>query len=256
MKTILLTGGNGYIATSILHCLSNDYNIASICRRDFDLLDSDKVKEWFTDKYFDVIIHTAVEGGNRLKHETGITAYNNLLMYDNLIDCKDHFQKLITFGSGAELSAPKSPYGLSKRIINESIVRHNNFYNIRVFAVFDENENDRRFIKSNIVRYLKKQPITIYENKKMDFFYMQDLISIVRAYIDRDDLPKSIDCSYDKHLSLLDIANLINGLGEHHVDIVNMENHANDYIGTPCDLNDLIGIERGIKITFNQILER
>jgi hypothetical protein len=42
---------------------------------------------------------------------------------------------------------------------------------------------DDIFIKANILRYIKKEPIQIHENKCMDFFYMEDLISVVKYYI-------------------------------------------------------------------------
>ena len=187
MKKILLTGSNGYISKSILSSFNNtDYDITKLNRSNFDLTDENSLKKWIDDKYFDVVIHTAIEGGNRLKQDDGNTLYRNILMYDNLLDCKNHYKKFITFGSGAEFSNPKSPYGLSKRIIADSINQNDNFYNLRIWGVFDENEDDRRFIKSNIRRYINKEPMLVSSNKKMDFIFMQDLIHIIKSYIEND----------------------------------------------------------------------
>ena len=88
------------------------------------------------------------------------------------------WKKLISFGSGAEIGYPSDPYGLSKNIINRIIKEESNFFNIRIYGVFDENELDTRFIKNNIKRYINKQPLEIHENKYMDFFYMKDLITV------------------------------------------------------------------------------
>jgi hypothetical protein len=71
-------------------------------------------------------------------------------MYYNLLENKEHFGKLINIGSGAEVLSLDTPYGLSKNIIYNSILNTDNFYNLRVFAVFDNNELDRRFIKTAI----------------------------------------------------------------------------------------------------------
>ena len=95
MKKILLTGSNGYISKSILSSFNNtDYDITKLNRSNFDLTDENSLKKWIDDKYFDVVIHTAIEGGNRLKQDDGNTLYRNILMYDNLLDCKNHYKKI------------------------------------------------------------------------------------------------------------------------------------------------------------------
>ena len=65
---ILITGGNGYIAKSLANNLNN---VTSITRKDFDLTDRHATDKWFEEKYFDVIIHTAVKGGSRLLVDGG-----------------------------------------------------------------------------------------------------------------------------------------------------------------------------------------
>ena len=156
MKKILITGGNGYIAKLLHKNLVPKHNITSITRQDFDLTNKKATDKWFEGKFFDVVIHTAIKGGSRLKQDDGDIFYQNLQMFYNLYYNKHCFGKLIHFGSGAELGNPIDPYGLSKKIINDLTKPEPNFYNIRIFAVFDENELDTRFIKSNIKRYLNK----------------------------------------------------------------------------------------------------
>jgi nucleoside-diphosphate-sugar epimerase len=179
---ILITGGNGYIAKSLSKGL-NEHEITLITRQDFDLTDSKSTDDWFRGKFFDVVIHTAIKGGHRLKQEEGNDLYQNLQMFYNLYYNKHCFGKFIQLGSGSELGKPPTPYGLSKKIINSLIQPELGFYNVRIFAVFNENELDTRFIKSNIKRYIDKKEIIIYQNKQMDFFYMEDLITLVKHYI-------------------------------------------------------------------------
>ena len=217
---ILITGGIGYIATSLYGMdIAFEDNIHTITRKDFDLTDRHATDKWFEEKYFDVIIHTAVKGGSRLLVDGGNIFYENIQMFYNLLNNKHCFGKLINFGSGAELGIPNNPYGLSKNIISRIIDNEPRFYNIRIYGVFDENELDTRFIKSNIKRYINKQPIIIHQNKLMDFFYMEDLIKLVKYYVKNTYLPKHIDCSYSYHYSLTGIADMINKLSDYKVKI-------------------------------------
>ncbi len=69
---ILITGGNGYIASSIYKLICAKYDVMSISRNDFDLTAFNDMNEFFQDKYFDVVIHCAVQGGNRMKVDMSI----------------------------------------------------------------------------------------------------------------------------------------------------------------------------------------
>jgi UDP-glucose 4-epimerase len=252
--SILITGGNGYIAKSLYNSLKDKYNVTCITRQDFDLTDSFKTLKYFSNKYFDIIIHCAVSGGSRLKPDSWNDMDNNLKMYYNLLNCKGRFKKLIHFGSGAETNTPESPYGLSKRVIAKSILEQDNFYNIKIFGVFDENELDTRFIKGNIKHYINKESIIIHQDKFMDFFYMKDLISLVDYYINNDDMPKQIDCSYSNLYKLSDIANIINDLSEYKVEIkIEQKGIALPYYGIANVLVDFIGLEQGIKEIYNKL---
>jgi len=251
---ILITGGNGYIAKSLHDTLKNKYNVTSITRQDFDLTDSSETLKYFSNKHFDIVIHCAVSGGSRLKPDSWNDMDSNLKMYYNLLSCKDKFTKLIHFGSGAETNSPESPYGLSKRVIANSILEQKNFYNIKIFAVFDENELDTRFIKGNIKRYINKEPIIIYQDKWMDFFYIKDLISLINYYINNDNPPKQIDCSYDKLYKLSNIANIINSLDDYKVTIkIEQEGMDLPYYGIANILLEFIGLEQGIKNIYNKL---
>lgn len=254
MKTLLITGGDGYIAKSLYNSLKNSYEITTLTRNNFDLNHFKVLDSYLKHKYFDVVIHCAVSGGSRLKEDTIGDMDNNLQMYYNLLNCKDRFGKLIQFGSGAEITEPETPYGLSKRVISKSISEQENFYNIRIFAVFDENELDTRFIKGNIQRYINKEQIIIHQDKFMDFFYMKDLVSLVDYYIQNENPPKEIDCSYSESHSLFNIANMINNLDTHKVHITFNQNEMGEkYCGNSNILLNYIGLEEGIKQVYNKL---
>jgi nucleoside-diphosphate-sugar epimerase len=252
---ILITGGNGYIAKNLYEGLQDTHNVTSISRNDFDLTNREHTDKFFQDKYFDVVIHTAIAGGSRLRKDTEDVLDQNLIMYYNLLANESKFKKFINIGSGAELFAQQDPYGLSKHVINYSMKNKTNFYNVRIFAVFDENELESRFIKSSIIKYLNDQPIEIHQDKLMDFFYMEDLITLMKYCISADDLPKEINCSYRNIYHLKDIAKIINTLDESMVPIkiVNKKIGTN-YTGTFSNLGiDYVGLEQGIKNVYNKL---
>jgi GDP-L-fucose synthase len=213
------------------------------------------MNKFFRDKYFDVVIHCAVQGGSRLKKDSYKDMDTNLIMYYNLLQHKFCYNKLIHLGSGAELYTPESPYGLSKKIISKSISEIENFYNIRIFAIFDENELETRFIKSNIKRYVSGEPMVIHQNKYMDFFYINDLVSLINFYILNNNLPKEIDCTYHELKTLHHIANIINKLDEYKVEIkINDPELGKEYTGKFTDLGiNYIGLEKGIETVYNKL---
>jgi nucleoside-diphosphate-sugar epimerase len=254
---ILITGGNGYIAKKIQDSLAQKYNILTINRSHFDLTNSKNTKNWFSDKNFDLVIHTAIVGGSRLGEDDDSVYINNTNMFDNLEQNKNHFNKLISFGSGAELFQNTS-YAASKRIINEKIKKIKNWYNIRIFGVFDENELETRFIKSNIIRYIKKEPMIIHTNKIMDFFYMKDLISLVNYYATNENLPKETNCSYEEKYTLKNIANMINNLDDHKVPIETINKKELEfYCGEATEIPvELIGLQKGIEKVYFKLLNQ
>ena len=253
---ILITGANGYIGKSLYDALKGMYKISTITRKEVDLNDSKQVEYYFRDKYFDIIIHCAVKGGSRLQQDNWDVMDFNLQMYYNILSNKSHYGKLIHLGSGAEIYAQDTPYGLSKHIIRQSILDKNNFYNLRIFGVFDENELDTRFIKANIKRYINKEAIQIHEIKFMDFFYMQDLTKVVEYYINEENPPKEFDCVYNETTyTLFGLACLINKLDDYEVEVVYGDKIGDDYISkyrTTLPIK-FIGLKQGIKETYNKL---
>jgi dTDP-4-dehydrorhamnose reductase len=220
MKSVLITGGNGYIAKSIYNQLKTKYQITTVTRSNFDLTNYYQTCEWFHEREYDVVIHTAITGGNRLVPETPKVVQDNIAMYNNLYANKHQFKKFISFGSGAEIFAPDSYYGASKITNSPFYSKNSGFYNLRVFATFDENELNTRFIKANIRRYINKEPIVVHTDKIMDFFYMKDLIELVDYYIQEESLHKTINCSYKQKFTLTNIADFINELDSYRVPII------------------------------------
>jgi len=252
---ILITGGNGYLAKNITKNLCSKYSITSPGKNELDLTNSKSVDHFFRDKYFDVVIHTAIKGASTPRDPDETISFWNLIMFYNLISKKDHFNKLINIGSGAEKYLLETPYGYSKNIINKLVHKYDNFYTLRIYGVFSEDELDTRFIKSNIKRYLNNEPIIIHQNKQMDFFYMKDLVLLIDYYILNSNPPKEIDCTYPESKTLYDIADIINHLDKYKVNIKLEKNDLDkNYTGNFTDISlSYKGIVTGIIETYNQL---
>jgi nucleoside-diphosphate-sugar epimerase len=271
---ILITGGSGFVATNIAKNL-NKYEITSICRDDFDLCDPEVTKDFFKDKKFDVVLHTAIVGGNRLIEDSKDIVCDNALMAINLLSNTKSWKKIIHFGSGAELDrakniegysnnfynrVPADPYGLSKNIVCRLFANYENIYNLRIFNVFAKNELDRRMIISSVRNYINGEPIVIHQDKMMDFFYMDDLNKILDLYINGNMLPKEIDCVYENKVMLSDIASVINNLSDKKVpvQILNPE-IGNSYCGHYNSITSAIrlkGLEQGIYEIYESMINR
>lgn len=252
---ILITGGNGYIAKSIVNSLWDKHNILSPGKDELDLTNIKSINNFFKDKYFDVVIHTATKGGNRLKEDDQSVLLDNIIMMGNLTQHKDKFSKLINLGSGAEIYASKTPYGKSKKWCKDIVDKNENWHTLRIYGVFDENELDSRFIKANIKRYINGEPMVIHQDKSMDFIYMKDLVTIIENVILGKIISKDIDCVYYQSVSLSYIASLINDLSNYKVSI-NYENEgsARGYVGFPSFLNmKCVGLEQGIINVYNKL---
>jgi nucleoside-diphosphate-sugar epimerase len=253
---ILITGANGYIGKSLYTALKDKYEVTAITRKEINLTNSSAVNLFFLEEKYDVVIHCAVAGGSRLVEDKWDVMDTNLIMYYNLLANKDHFKKFIHFGSGAETYMPKEPYGYSKKVITKSILNQPNFYNLKIFGAFDKNELDTRFIKSNIKRYINKEPMQIYQDKTMDFFYIPDLVSVIEYYINEKEPLKEFDCVYKDPLNLTHIASIINKLDDHKVEIQIHNKELNiPYTSSYRDSLPItfIGLEQGIIETYNKL---
>lgn len=263
---VLITG-NGYIANRFETILKDEYDITKLTRKDVDLCDTESVNEWFYDKYFDVVIHTAIRGGSRLIVDDYSVISDNITMFFNLVSHSDKFKRLINLGSGAEINNPYSPYGFSKKTIHDYVTASPYMNSIRIYGVFDENELDSRFIKSNIQRYINKKPMVIHNDIYFDFIYMADLVELVKVYVNSNDILPDVSASYPTKRKLTYVASIINEQSDYTVDVdVHFkynEHDVSDY-SCPCDyvvnlknelnLSNMIGLEDGIRETYKKIL--
>ena len=258
---ILITGKNGFIGAALTTFLAKtDHNVFATCRKTLDVSDEKAVDAFFKEKNVDIVLHTAIKGGRRTKKDTYFDLVENLNMFKNLFKHREQYGLMISFGSGAEANI-ESYYGLAKSIIAREIEGYSdNVVNLRLFGCFGPTEDDTRFIKNSINRVLEESPITIHQNKYMDFFYIEDLKKVVLHYIEQfeDSLPKTVDMCYGSEISLLDIAEKIKALTKSDISIIiEDKEEAPPYVGDATELLGLSlkldGINWGVRETVNAL---
>lgn len=227
MLKILITGGNGNIATMIKQNLHNKYNITALSREELNLLDYNSVETYLSNHIFDVCIHTAIKGGRRTILEKDDTTHINLLMFENIIKFSHKFKMIINFDSGAiydrstdilnrkedELfTIPSDYYGFSKYVIYNRSIPYNNIYHLRIFNIFHTHEESDRFIKMCFYSKKNKELLKIFEDKYFDFIYEDDFIKIIDFYlsnINNKCLLQTVNVCYSEKYKLSDIAKII-----------------------------------------------
>jgi GDP-L-fucose synthase len=147
---------------------------------------------------------------------------------------------------------------MAKNIICRLSENQDKCFNIRLFNVFGPDEELARFIKSNIQRYINKETIIIHQDKLMDFFYIDDLITLVKFYLNKNHIPEEINAVYKDKYHLSEIAAIINNLSDYKVDIIiNQEGFSKCYVGKSTRLDilpiNLKKLEQGILETYNKL---
>lgn len=270
---ILVTGGSGFLGRNILKTLSSKYSIDSPTSIDLDLTKAHDVNNFFLNKNYEWVIHTAIKGGKRKVKDSKDVFSDNIFMFNNLINNKSNFKNFINFSSGAELdrrynidlnnnnihqSFPIDFYGLSKNIISRILLEFPEFYNFRIFGLFGLNEGEDRFMTNTIKSIKQKRNIEIFEDKFFDFFYIQDLIILVDDLISGKlkKIPKKIDLVYSDKYLLSEIAKIILRKSESNSIIeIKQKKMGKDYTGISPEFINKIGLY-GLNEGINDMIDK
>ncbi len=223
-KRIFLTGADGFIGRNIIEQLDGKYEFIAPSHKDLDLYDFEQVEKFFKKNgKFDVVVHSAVRGGNRRVPDMAEILNSNLRMFFNITRCTSYFDKVIYFGSGAEFGkekpiklisetdldsgVPSDNFGFYKYICAKYIEGSEKILNLRLFGVWGKYEDySVRFISNAICKTLFGLPITIRQNVYFDYLYIDDLIKILDFFIKGEVKYKNYNIGTGKPIGLLSIA--------------------------------------------------
>jgi len=229
---ILLTGGSGFIGKNILESyLSEKYEIIAPRSSELNLLDQGSVSEFFNNYKIDIIIHGGCKPGHRnAKDPTGIF-YANTRMFFNLINHHDKYEKFINIGSGAIYDMryykpklkeedfgtyiPVDEHGFCKYVVAKHIDHLDRIVDLRVFGIFGKYEDYAiRFISNAICKTIFDLPITIKQNRKFDYIYIDDFMPILDYFIQNDPKYKTYNVTPDKSIELLELAEIVRDISK------------------------------------------
>src|SRR3990167_3099773 len=176
MTSVFVTARNSFIARNIMEQLP--YEFTATTHKELDLIDTRDVDNFFKDKHFDVVIHTACVGGRTNGPDDELIGLENLVMFENLLINRHRFDMFINIGSGAEVK-PTTYYGAAKKAIANYIEKLDRMYNLRCWGVWGKYEAEDRF-----QTYCQTHDIVEIEEKYMRYIHVNDLVKKIEWIIE------------------------------------------------------------------------
>jgi UDP-glucose 4-epimerase len=266
---ILFTGGNGFIGRQIVPLLEQEgWEIVRPRSHQVRLEVTSEVDSLFNNQRYDAIIHGAIVGGRREIEDGPSIFYTNMNMFENIFRHIDKTDLFINLDSGASYGRPApveepSPsdfgqvipsdkYGFSKYCIAKRVLDNRKGINLRIFGCFGPYEEPSRFFNTNINNYINGKDIQIFKDRKIDFIYANDLYKIISYFLrmGSGSLVRDVNCVYNEKYYLSEIAEMINNLDGHNVNIIKQGSYVEyPYCGSPNNISciEYDGLEKGIR---------
>ena len=261
-KKILLTGGNGFIGKNIQESfLADKYDIYAPRSFELNLADTTSVDDFFRTRKFDVVLHAAVKPGHRNAKDPTNLFYTNIRMFENLVRHVDKFGKMINFGSGAIYDVAtdnrlvtedqigqrcgKDDHSFCKYVVHKRIETLPNIIDLNIFGIFGKYEDwEIRFISNAICKTLFNLPITLRQNRRFSYLYVNDLMPILDYFIEHDTQYKTYNITPSQETELLEAARVVERLSGNKVGIqVKQEGYGLNYSGSNARLrNEIPGL--------------
>lgn len=223
---ILLTGGSGFIGRNIRESyLSQKYNIIAPSHSELNLLEEDAVKDFFIKNKIEIVIHSAAKPAHRNAKDLTNILQANTRMFFNLARNVKYYKKMIVLGSGAVYDmrydlrkvredyfgshVPLDDYGFTRYICASymDIDLVDKVTEFRIFGIFGKYEDYAiRFISNAICKTVFDLPITIKQNRKFDYLFIEDLFPILDFFIQNKVMHKAYNITPDDSVELYTLA--------------------------------------------------
>ena len=225
-QTLFITGGSGFIGRNLTEYYSGKYNVLAPRHKDLDLLDEDAVRNYFRKNNIDIVVHCATKPGHRNAKDPTNLIYCNTRMFFNIVRNEGQYKKMIFLGSGAvydmrhyahkmsedyfDQHVPTDQHGFSKYVTAKYIEQVNNIVELRVFGIFGKYEDYAiRFISNAICKTLFDLPITIKQNRKFDYIFIDDLMPIINYFAENDGKHAAYNLTPDNAIELYSLAETV-----------------------------------------------
>lgn len=261
---IFVTGGSGFIGRNLIEHFGQKHEVLAPSHKELELLDSDAVRNYIEKNPIDIVIHSAVRPGHRNAKDPSRQLDHNCRMFFNLVRNSDKFKKMIFLSSGAvydmryyqpkmkeeyfDRHVPIDETGFSKYIAAKYIELADNIIELRFFGIFGKHEDYAiRFISNMICKALFDLPLTMKQNRKFDYIYIDDLMSVIEYFMFNDGQYKAYNVTPDQSVELYSLAEKVKIVSGKDLPIVIGEPGVGvEYSGDNSRLKQEI---RGIKFT-------
>ncbi len=247
---ILVTGGSGFIGRNIKESfLAEKFEIVAPTRTELDCADDESVRAFFSRNMFDIVVHSATKPGHRNANDHSNLFLTNSRMLFNLLQHQDRWGKLINMGSGAIYDMqhykakmpesyfgthiPKDEHGYNKYIFAKVLPSLQHVYDFRIFGIFGKYEDYAiRFISNAICKALYDLPITLRQNRRFDYLFIDDLMPVLEHFFLNDPVHSSWNVTPDKSIELLKLAEIVREVSGKNIEIkVAQEGMGSEYSG-------------------------
>ena len=261
---ILITGARGFVGSFIAKHLADKHTLLTPTRQELDLTNLEQVGEWFNNNEVDVVLHCALSGREVLSSTDPQYLSDGLLMFRNLWLQKHQYKRFVHLGTAYEFDLtknnenvlehefvhhlPKTSYGYAKNIAARIIRDTPGFYNLKLFGVFHETENDNRFFQ----RVVQQDEVIINNNIYLDYIYLPDILPMLELMVEGRSQHSDVNMVYPHKYQLSEMAEILCdhlGLPLSKIKIKNPT--GNNLTGDSVVLSSynfkLVGLEQGLR---------
>lgn len=223
---VLVTGGSGFIGRNLVEQLASEFEILAPGHGVLDLLDEESVRVFLRRNPVDAVVHCATKPGHRNARDFTEVLYANTRMFNNLMRTQGVFGRMILLTSGLvydqrhyrpkmaeayfDAHVPTDESGYSKYLCARQAEKLDNVIELRPFGVFGKYEDwEIRFISNAICKVLFDLPITIKQNRRFDYVFVDDLVAVVRHFLLHEAGEDAYNVTPDSAVELEEIAKLV-----------------------------------------------
>lgn len=245
-SSIFLTGSTGFIGKNILPILSQRYSVLAPGRQELDLSDDSNVRDYLARHQADYLVHCAILNPAK-DADAGKGIYDDTVNVFKRLTAAP-FRKIIYIGSGAEYDKsgniilaqednlesanPTDEYGRAKHDIALLSRASANIYNVRIFGCYGPEEPERRFIRHAIDCCLRHEPISIRQDCRFSYVFVQDLGQAIIRMLDGQPRYHDYNLCGGRPWLLSELANIVKHLMKADVPVqVGTPGLANEYTG-------------------------
>jgi nucleoside-diphosphate-sugar epimerase len=198
----MVTGGSGFIGRNLVERLGAAHAVLAPTHGELELTDAAAVRAYLSAKRPDAIVHGAVRPSHRAAKGGPGVAEANLSMFFNLAGDPDLCPRMVFLSSGAvydqrhylpkmaetylDAHVPADENGFSKYVTARWIELADNVVELRPFGVFGPYEDySIRFISNALCKALLGMPVTLRQDRRFDYVYVDDLARVVGHFLER-----------------------------------------------------------------------